>query len=215
MAIRILIADDHGIVRDGLRALLAEQSDMEVIGEAADGREAVRLVRELTPDLVLMDVSMPELNGIEAVHQIVRNNTRAKVIALSVHSDRRFVSCMLGAGASGYLVKDCAFEELVRAIRVVTAGQTYLSPAVTGMVVEDYLRQGVGDSTSMYEDLTDREREVLQLLAEGYSSKEASARLGVSTRTIDTYRHNLMRKLGVRSVAELTKYAIREGLTSL
>ena len=216
MSIRILLADDHKITRQGLRSLLDKEFDMEVVAEAEQGRTAVRLVRELLPDVVIMDVSMPDLNGMEATRQIVGEFSGVKVVALSMHSDTLFVSEMLKSGASGYLLKDCAFEELARAIRTVVAGRTYLSPSVSGVVVNDYLhRLSKADFSSGLEVLTDREREVLQLLAEGKSTKQIALKLHISVKTVETHRRQIMNKLDIHTVAELTKYAIRKGLTSL
>jgi len=215
MKIRILLADDHRIIREGLRALIVGLQGLEVVAEAEDGRTAVRLARELKPDLIVMDIGMAELNGMEATRQIRAESPRAKVIALSMHSDARFVSEMLKAGASGYLLKDSAFEELARAIGVVAAGGTYLSPGITGVVVRDYVGR-LGEARSEASAaLTPREREVLQLVAEGHSTKEIAGKLGVSLKTVDTHRQQIMSKLGLHSVAELTKHAIREGLTEL
>jgi two-component system, NarL family, response regulator NreC len=214
MSLRIILADDHKIVRDGLRALLENQSGMEVIAEADNGRATVRLARELLPDLVIMDIGMPDLNGIDATRQITAELPKVKVIALSMHSDRRFVVQMFKAGASGYLLKDCAFEELARAVCAVQKNQTYLSPAVAGPVMEDYIHQlSGGESGSSVP--SPREREVLQLLAEGKSTKEVAAVLCVSVKTVETHRQQIMSKLNIQSIAELIKYAIREGLTSL
>jgi len=215
MAIRILLADDHKIVRDGLRSLLQAEADLEVVGEAANGREAVRLAQELSPDVVVMDVGMPDLNGIEATRYIAGGPSGAKVIALSMHSDRRFVEGMLAAGATGYLLKDSAFEELARAIRAVAAGRTYLCPSVAGVVVQALVRASHAAQPARSPVLTPREREVLQLLAEGKSTKQIAGTLGVSVKTVETHRSRIMDKLDVHSVPELTKYAIREGLTSL
>jgi DNA-binding NarL/FixJ family response regulator len=215
VTLRVLLADDHRIVREGLRALIEGQADMEVVGQARTGREAVRLARELAPDLVVMDVAMPDLNGVEAARQIVQANPEAKVLALSMHSDAQFVARMLEAGASGYLLKDGAFDELEAGIRQVAEGKTYLSPAIAGTVVKDYVRRMGGSETEDISPLSPREREVLQLLAEGLVSKQIAARLGLSVKTIETHRGRLMDKLGLRSVAELTKYAIRQGITQL
>ena len=213
---RILIADDHKIIRDGLRALLEKGDQHEVVGEAEDGRAAVKLAKSLGPDLVIMDIGMPELNGVEATGQIVKQDPRVKVIALSMHSDASYVGRILRAGATGYLLKDCAFEEMAGAMEVVLGGGVYLSPGITGVVVEDYVRKlERSGNDSPIEVLTPKEREVLQLLAEGKSSKEIAACLHVSVKTIETHRQNIMGKLEIRSVAELTKYAIRMGLTSL
>jgi len=215
MRLRLLLADDHGMFREGLRALIEKQTDLEVVGEAANGREAVRLARDLKPTVVVMDVSMPDLNGVEATRRILKRSPMAKVIALSMHSDRRFVVEMLRAGAQGYLLKDCAYEELVRAIRTVAGGGVYLSPRIAGVVLEDCVRRPVSEAAAPAPALTAREREVLQLLAEGHGTKQIAARLNVSTKTIDTHRRNIMNRLDIRSVAELTKYAVREGLTTL
>jgi DNA-binding NarL/FixJ family response regulator len=215
MSVKILLADDHKITRQGLRSLLEKEPDMEVVAEAEEGRTAVRLVRELLPDVVVMDVSMPDLNGMEATHQIVAEHPNVKVIALSIHSDNLFVSEMLKSGASGYLLKDCAFEELARAIRAVVDGKTYLSPAVSGVVVDDYLHRLARTESPSSEVLTDREREVLQLIAEGKSTKQVALKLHISVKTVETHRRQIMSKLDIHTIAELTKYAIRKGLTSL
>jgi DNA-binding NarL/FixJ family response regulator len=215
MTLRIVLADDHKIVRDGLRNLLERYPDMEVAGEAEDGREALSLARKLSPDVVIMDIAMPDLNGIEATRQILAEIRNVKIIALSMHSDKRFVSEMLKAGASAYLLKDCAFEELVTAIRTIMKGKIYLSPGIAGVVIEDYLSKGSREDASAFSVLSDREREVLQLMVEGKSTKEIAAHLNVSAKTIETHRANIMAKLDIHTIAELTKYAIREGLTSL
>lgn len=215
MSIRIVLADDHQIVRDGLRSLLESQPDMEVVAEADNGRTTVQLARELRPDVVVMDVGMPELNGIEATRQITGALPGVKVIALSMHSDRRYVEGMLAAGASGYVLKDSAFEELAGAIATVVAGRTYLCPTAADIVVNSFVRRRTGRVASERRALTPREREVLQLLAEGKATKQIASLLGVSVKTIETHRSRIMHKLDIRSVAELTKYAIREGLTSL
>lgn len=214
MRIKVLLVDDHKIVVDGLRALLGKTPDIEVVGEAVDGRAAVRLVRELSPEVVIMDVGMPDLNGIEATRQILSDSAAVKIVALSMHSDRRFVVEMLKAGASGYLLKDCAFDELVRAIRAVVLQQIYLSPMITDVVVKDYLNN-LKEMPSAFSILTTREREVLQLLAEGKSTKNIASILHVSVKTVETHRQQIMKKLKRYSVAELTKFAIQEGLVSL
>jgi DNA-binding NarL/FixJ family response regulator len=215
MSIRIIIADDHKIVRDGLRALLEKEPEMEVIAEAEDGRMAVRIARQVAPDVVIMDIGMPDLNGIDATRQIVEEVPGVKVIALSMHSDRRFVAQMFKAGASAYLLKDCAFEELSRAVKAVLANQTYLSPEITGPVMEDYVRHLAKAEVSGFSILTPREREIIQLLAEGKTSRHIASSLHVSIKTVETHRQQIMNKLNVHSVADLIKYAIREGLTSL
>jgi DNA-binding NarL/FixJ family response regulator len=213
MNIRLILADDHRIMREGLRALVERLPGMEVIGEAADGRTTVAMAKELSPEVVVMDIGLPDLNGIEATRQIASQNRNIKVIALSMHSDCRYVAKMLKAGASGYLLKDSAFEELARAIRAVAAGKTYLSPAVAGAVVKDYLGRRPDIRPALASLLTAREREVLQLVAEGKSTKEIAEQLQISPKTADTHRQQIMRKLELRSVAELTKWAVREGIT--
>lgn len=215
MKTRILIADDHMIVRQGLATLLAKEPDMEVVAEAENGREVVQLVKELQPDVVIMDVNMPDLNGIEATRQVLAAFPHTKVIALSMHADRRFVVNMLKAGSSGYLLKDCAFEELAAAIRLVMANKTYLSPGVSNVVIQDIVQGMSGPRSSAFTMLTPREREVLQLMAEGKPTGQIAEQLHISVKTVETHRQQIMHKLGIHSIAELTKYAIREGLTSL
>ena len=216
MSTRILLADDHRIVREGLYSLIEQQFGMEVVAEAKDGWEAVRLARKLRPSLVIMDVAMPGLNGIDATRQILLSETPGvKVIALSMYSDRRFVVEMLDAGASGYLLKDCAFEELIRAIRTVTAGQTYLSPAIADVMDEGNPGHLSMTTRSAFSVLTSRQREVLQLMAEGKSTKEIASILRISVKTVETYRQQIMKRLNSHSVARLTRYAIREGLVSV
>jgi DNA-binding NarL/FixJ family response regulator len=211
----ILLVDDHKIMRQGLRSLLSGQPGMSVIAEAENGRKAVELAKETRPDIVIMDVTMPDMNGIEATHQVKVSVPATKVIALSIHTDRRYVLQMFRAGASGYLLKDCAFEELTRAIRAVSNGQAYLSPGIAGTVVGEFLRGLESNGSARVPSLSAREREVLQLLAEGRSTKEIASALKVSAKTVETHRRRVMIKLQMNSVAELTKYAIREGLTTL
>lgn len=215
MKTKIILADDHKIIREGLRALLEKQPDMEVIAEAQDGITTVNLVQKLQPNVVIMDIGMPEMNGIDATTKITADFKTVKVIALSMHSDRRFVMQMLKAGAAGYLLKDSAFEELVVAIHIVMAKQHYLSQKITDVVVQEYLHNLPKNEPTAFSVLTAREREVLQLIAEGKSTKQIASNLNVSIKTIETHRQQVMDKLNMRSIAELTKYAVREGLTSL
>ena len=215
MTIRIILADDHKLFREGMRALLAKERDMEAVAEAGDGRATMQLADKLSPDVVVMDVSMPDANGIEATRKIAASHPKARVLAVSMHADRRFVADMLRAGAAGYVLKDCASEELVRAIRTIAARQTYLCAAVAGMVAEGFVRSASEEVVAAHDLLTPREREVLQLIAEGKTTKEIAYTLAVSGKTVETFRQKIMEKLGLRSVAELTKFAVREGLTSL
>ncbi|MBI4982447.1 MAG: response regulator transcription factor [Candidatus Omnitrophica bacterium] len=215
MSIKVVLVDDHNVMREGLRALLKNESDIEVAGEAADGRSAFRLVSEIKPDLVIMDIALPGLNGMETTRKIISKFSDVKVLVLSAYSERRFIFRVFKAGASGYLLKDCAFEELVCAIRTVSANRIYLSPEIADIVVKDYLRQSSKNNTSGFSVLTAREREVLQLLAEGKTTKQIALLLKISVKTVETHRSQIMDKLNIRSIAELTKYAIREGITSL
>ncbi len=215
MGIRIIIADDHQIMRQGLRTLLEKEPGMEVVAEASTGRETISLVREFLPQAVIMDVEMPDINGVDACREILEEFPQIKIIALSMHADRRFVVNMLRAGAQGYLLKDCAFEELVQALRLAMDNRTYLSPGVAEVVVKDYARPQPAPSLAECPELTNREREILQLMSEGKRSSQIAGLLSISVKTVDTHRQQIMHKLGTRSVADLTKYAIREGLTSL
>jgi two-component system, NarL family, response regulator NreC len=215
MSIRIILADDHKIVRNGLRSLLEKEDGMEVVAEAEDGRTAVMLAVNLSPHVVIMDIAMPGLNGVEATRQIIAAAPHIKVIALSMHADKRYIMEMLKAGASGYLLKDSAFEELAGAIRTALDNKTYLSPHISEIVIGDYVQQLQKSDGSAFSMLSTREREVLQLLAEGNSTAQIADRLCLSVKTVETHRQHIMEKLNIRSVAELTKYAIREGLTSL
>lgn len=216
MAIRIVLADDHTVVREGLRTLLESEGDLNVVGEAADGITTVELVCELSPDIVVMDVSMPDLNGVEATRQILSQVPTVRVLGLSVHEDRKIVTEMLRAGASAYLLKSCAARELRRAIREVIAGHAYLSPGVANDVIQDFLQNdGASQQKSAFQTLTPREREVLQLLAEGSAPKQIADRLHISVKTVQTHRQHIMEKVGTHNLANLTKYAIREGLTTL
>ena len=213
MSIRIVLADDHQIVRDGLRSLIEEEPGMEVVGEVEDGRRAVAMVCQQRPDVVIMDIAMPDLNGVEATRQIRATVPEVKVVALSMHTDKRFVADMLQAGASAYLVKQGAFRELAQAIREVVAQRIYLSPMITGIVVEDYV-QHLSTSPSLdAAPLTPREREVLQLLAEGKTTPQIASRLNISKKTVGTHRQHIMDKLDIHNIAELTQYAVREGMS--
>jgi DNA-binding NarL/FixJ family response regulator len=215
MSIKVLLVDDHAIIREGLRSLLEKEPKMEVVADTDDGRKARDLVRELSPNVVIMDITMPGLNGIEATRQITSESPHVKVIALSIHSKRRYVADMLSAGAAGYILKECLFDELVQAIQAVVAGGQYLSPRITDVVVSDYVKRLSATSDSPVAGLTSREREVLQLVAEGKPTKQIALELHVSTKTIEANRRQIMEKLDIHSVAELTKYAVREGLTTL
>ena len=215
MSIKIILADDHTIMREGLRSILENELHMHVVAQAEDGRTAVELVKKLKPDLVIMDISMPEMNGIEAAHRINEEMPGVKIIALSMHADKRYVSEMLNAGASAYLLKHSAMDELQQAIQTVLANKKYISPNIAGVVIDDYLRHRAADPPVVTASLTAKEREVLQLIAEGKSTKEIASILHVSVPTIDTHRQHIMEKLDIYNIAELTKYAIRTGLTSL
>lgn len=212
---RIMIADDHAIVRQGLKSLFESRGGIEVIGEAENGQAAVRLAEELSPDVIIMDVTMPDLNGVEATRQIRTRNPNAKVIILSMHPDKHIVRESLKAGALGYVLKSYVFDELCRALDAAAADGHYLSPRITDVIVEDYVRDIPVQAASSHEELTGTERQILQSLAEGLTVKQTAKRLHVSPKTVDAKRRNIMHKLGVSSVASLVKYAIRAGLTSL
>ena len=212
---RILIADDHGIVRKGLRLQLEQHEQFQVVGEASDGREAVRLADELKPDVVIMDIAMPNLNGIEATAQLVKHNPRIGVIILSMHSDETYLTRTLSAGAKGYLLKDSADVDLYRAVQVVAQGKPFFSPIIANTLLEDYMHQlqqrGLQDT---YDLLTDREKEILQLLAEGKSNKEVATELNLSTYTVETHRTHIMQKLNLHSAADIVLYAVRKKIIS-
>jgi two-component system response regulator NreC len=213
MSIKVLIVDDHTIVRHGLSRSIQQQEDMEVVGQAGDGRAAVEMTKKVSPNVILMDVSMPYLNGIEATREILRECPDVRIIALSMHSAKRYVREMFRAGASGYLLKDCEFEELVQTIRLIAEGQTYISPSISQIVVENYAHRTPEERDNAFSVLTQREREVLQLMAEGNSTKQIAMRLFISPKTVEAHRLRIMNKLDIDNVALLTKYAIQEGLT--
>ena len=212
MAVRILLAEDSQLMRDGLAALLLQEPGMDLVGQASDGAECVSLARKLRPNVVIMDLAMPRLNGIEATLRILEEAPQTKVICLSVHDEQRLVSAVIDAGASGYLVKDCAFKELAQAVNTVVANQVYISPGIAAILVADYRARRDGVDETAFSRLTTREREIVQLLAEGHSTKQISAQLKVSPKTVATHREHAMSKLNINSIAQLTRYAIAQGL---
>ena len=211
---RIVLADDHAILREGIRALLEDQPDMTVIGEAADGRKAIELARDLSPDIIVMDIGMPLLNGLEATRQIKHNFPQVAVLVLTMHDNEEYVSHILAAGASGYVLKRAASSELVTAIRAVAAGQSFLSPAVTKLLIEGYMGRQLAAPVMVdpFETLTAREREVLQLVAEGHTNSQIAKLLNISIKTVKAHRSNLMQKLGLHDRGALIKVAIQRGI---
>jgi len=215
MSLRVLIADDHTIVREGLRSLLEKEPDLVVVAEAGSGSAALQLAREHHPDVVLMDISMPDMNGIDATRMIRAEQSDARILALSMETDRRFVVEVLKAGATGYLLKDCAFAELATAVRAVARDETYLPPKIIELVIKDYLQRVPDNAANDNGRLTTRERELLQFISAGKNTKEIAFALQVSVKTVENQRQSIMKKLNLYSIAELTKYAVREGLSSL
>lgn len=214
MSTRIVLVDDHQIVRVGLKSLLERETGFQVVGEAGDGREALAVVDELDPDVVIMDIAMPGLNGIDATIRIRADRPRVKIIILSMHLERAYIVETLKAGASGYLLKERAVDELIPAINAVTTGRKFLSPGVTDIVLQGYLEAEVDLPESAFSQLTEREREVLQYIAEGTTIKEIAELLHLSPKTIETHKRRIMERLNIRTVAGLTRYAIRHGLTT-
>lgn len=214
MPVKLLLVDDHAIIREGLTRALQNHEDFDVVGQADTGLSAIKRTRKLSPDIIIMDISMPDMNGMDATWEIKRDFPEVKIIALSMHSSRKFISEMFKCGASGYLLKDCSLDELIQAIRTVTAGNNYISPDISDVAV-DLLKGAEGEERSPFSKLTRREREVLQLLAEGRTTKQAGALLHVSPKTIEAHRLRIINKLGINSIAQLTKYAIQQGLVSL
>lgn len=217
MPIKILIVDDHRLFRQGLCALFSGHSNIQVVGGAGNGHAAIKQAGKLQPDIVLMDINMPILNGIDATRQLKNAMPDVKIIALSMHSGREFVQKMFGAGSSGYLPKDCHFDELLEAVTIVYSGKSYISPSLAGILIEDYLQQlsGKADQADSADTLSQREREVLQMITEGWSTRKIADKLCISVKTVETHRSNIMRKLSLYTVAELTKYALAEGITFL
>jgi DNA-binding NarL/FixJ family response regulator len=213
--VQILLVDDHTVLRDGIRALLEKESDMAVAGEAEDGRTAVRLACQLKPDVVLMDIAMPLLNGLEATRQIIHDCPQVKVLILTMHDNEEYIRLALSNGAMGYILKDAPAHELLEAIRAVHRGETVLSPAITRLVIENYLRWGEYQKNRSTDGLSPRESEVLQLIAEGYSSKQIAEILCISIKTVQTHRMNLMSKLDLHNRAELIKYAIQRKIIDI
>ncbi len=215
MSIRILLADDHAIVREGLKSLLEREPDMKVVADVGDGRSAVKMALQEKPDLVIMDISMPDLNGIEATSQIISELNRIKVICLSMYREKKFIGAMFQAGASGYVIKNDVTKELIGAIRRVVSGNIYLSPAIAADVVTHFVRDQSPRPKGAFTELSEREREILQLIAEGLSTKEIASKLSLSEKTVAAHREHVMQKLEMHNVVELTRYALREGISQL
>ncbi len=217
MKITVLLADDHLIIRDGLRNLLNSRDDFEIIGETDNGRQAVLMVKDMQPDIIIMDISMPELNGFDAARQIVAMKCKTKILVLSMHNNKQYLSEMLKAGASGYLIKNCAFQEIVEAVKTILNGHIYLSREMKDVIVDDYVQllERPEEPDLNEKKLTAKESEILQLFVKGDSAKDIALTFGLSVKTVSTHRNNIMNKLDLYNIADLTKYAIREGLTML
>lgn len=215
MSIRVLLVDDHRLMREGLRKILEHTAGIEVVGEAEDGRSALAAMAQFHPDVVVMDVGMAGMNGIDATQRLREDHPEAKVVALSTHADKRYVRNMIRAGAAAYVLKESASEDLLRAVRAAAHGEHYLSPQITGCLLETWTTPAASESSTAYELLGPREREVLKLLSEGRTSKEIALQLDLAIKTVETHRRNITQKVGLHSIAELTKYAVREGLTTL
>jgi two-component system response regulator NreC len=212
MSIKIILADDHTMLRHGLSRSLEQEEDIDIVGQATNGHSTIELVNELLPDIVIMDIGMPDLNGIEATRRIAKDHPNVKIVGLSMYSSDKYVREMFRAGASGYLLKNCTFEELIEAVRSVANGKTYISPSISDMVVKEYASKPT-DEKSVFSVLTQREREVLQLFAEGRTTKQVGRCLHISPKTVEAHRLRIMDKLDIDNIAQLTKYAIQEGLT--
>jgi len=215
MSITIILADDHGMVREGLRLLLGRHPEMKIIGEASDGQSAISLVRELSPNVIILDISMPGMSGIDVARRLRSEKSNVKIVVLSTYAERAYAYEMLRAGVSAYVIKEAAFEELVRAINLVMCGETYVSSRIMVDMIDDLSREPSRSDSGDGSELSVRETEVLQLMANGLSTKEISAQLNISIKTVETYRRKIMERLGIGTIAELTKYAIRKGLTKL
>jgi DNA-binding NarL/FixJ family response regulator len=213
MSTKVMLVDDHLVLRNGLRMLLEKEEGLEIVSEADNGRDAVRLAKEFKPDIVIMDIAMPDMNGIDATRRIIAADPDVKTLVLSMHREKHLIFEMFDAGAMGYLLKECAFDEVLNAIRIVLRGEMYLSPKITGAILKDYTERMRGKIEAGHITLTSREREVLQLIAEGKNTKEIAYLLGVSVSTVETFRHLIMKKLKLKTVAELTRYAISEGIS--
>jgi two-component system, NarL family, response regulator NreC len=213
--LRLMLGDDHTLVRHGLRKILEERQDWEIVGEADDGRSAVKKALALQPDVAILDIGMPLLNGIDATRQIVHKAPNVKVLILSMHSDETYVTRALNAGATGYLLKDSAGKDLIKAVTAVSQGEAFFSPAVSRLMLDDYMRRAASSGvTDRYDTLSDREREIFQLVAEGRSNKEVAELLGISPATVETHRARILQKLDIHNTAELVLYAVRRGVIS-